>query len=71
MWSFQIRVAPPPGFRDDLALIGSKFDPVDTMEKEHNPEIVELKTSNNPPTQGLNLHNLQSSFGNLRASMMK
>ncbi len=44
----EVRVPPPPGFADDLALIGSKFDPVDPMEKEHNPEMVALKNSNNP-----------------------
>ena len=45
----EVRVPPPPGFpgsnteEQDLALIGSKFDPVDPMEKEHNPEIANMK----------------------------
>ena len=51
----EVRVKPPPGFIDDLALIGSKFDPVDKMERKNNPGIVELKSTGTPA--------LQSSFG--------
>ncbi|XP_023340559.1 cell wall protein DAN4 [Eurytemora carolleeae] len=43
-----IRVTPPPGFLDDLDLIGDKLDFVDHMEKQHNPEIFQLK---NPANQ--------------------
>lgn len=41
----EVRVRPPPGFADDLKLIGSKFDPADPMEKEHNPEIAAIKNA--------------------------
>ena len=54
----EVRVAPPPGFTDDLALIGSKFDPSDPMEKEHNPELANLKSTQEPS----NAPALQSSF---------
>ena len=57
----EIRVAPPPGFRDDLALIGSKFDPSDPMEKEHNPELAELKNTQEL-NAAANAPALQSSF---------
>ena len=42
-----MRVTPPPGFVDDLDLIGAKLDFVNHMEQKHNPEIFNLK---NPPT---------------------
>jgi len=42
-----VRVTPPPGFVDDLDLIGAKLDFVNHMEQKHNPEIFNLK---NPPT---------------------
>eukprot|EP00094_Tigriopus_californicus_P002283 TCALIF_02204-PA protein Name:"Protein of unknown function" AED:0.24 eAED:0.28 QI:0/0.5/0.2/0.8/1/1/5/0/1468 len=57
----EIRVRPPPGFTDDLALIGSKFDPVDSMEKQHNPGIVNLKSKDTPT--------LQPSFGQQPSSL--
>ena len=63
----EIRVKPPPGFKDDLALIGSKFDPSDKMEKHNNPGIVSLKSSqadNSPST----VNPLQSSFGSLNTA---
>jgi len=47
----EVRVPPPPGFVDDLALIGSKFDPTDPMEKEHNPEIAKMKKQAVPQQQ--------------------
>ncbi|QQP38646.1 Uncharacterized protein FKW44_019274, partial [Caligus rogercresseyi] len=53
----EIRVRPPPGFQDDLKLIGSKFDPVESMEKRNNPEISQMKKDEEPHRQ-----NLQSSI---------
>ena len=58
---------PPPGFEDDLKLIGSKFDPVDHMEKEHNPELANLKSNSNSNQNTGNSPNLQSSFGQLQS----
>ena len=49
-----VRVAPPPGFNDDLDLIGAKLDFMDNMEKDNNPGIVKLKTHSSP--------NIESSF---------
>ncbi len=43
---------PPPGFNDDLSLIGSKVDPIDQMEKKKQQQ----QAANTAP-------NLQSSFG--------
>ena len=63
----EIRVKPPPGFQDDLALIGSKFDPSDKMEKDNNPDIVSLKSSQSENTASA-LNPLQSSFGSLNTA---
>ena len=62
----EIRVKPPPGFQDDLALIGSKFDPSDKMEKHNNPGIVSLKSSQDSSPATVNP--LQSSFGSLNTA---
>lgn len=56
------------GFTDDLKLIGSKFDPSEPMEKEHNPEIHDMKKQTTPslqssqsnPTPGLPFNPLAS-----------
>jgi len=42
-----VRVTPPPGFLDDLDLIGAKLDFVDKMEEKHNPDIFNLKNTPN------------------------
>ena len=55
----EIRVKPPPGFTDDLSLIGSKFDPSHKMEQSNNPGIVELKSSQSTDSTPA----IQSSFG--------
>ncbi len=60
-----MRVPAPPGFSDDLALIGSKFDPVDPMEKEHNPEIAKMKNSNNQNQAQVATPNLNPFFNPL------
>ncbi|CAB4067485.1 unnamed protein product [Lepeophtheirus salmonis] len=57
----EVRVRPPPGFKDDLKLIGSKFDPVESMEKKNNPEISQLK-NDDEPTLKQPSHPLQSSI---------
>jgi len=61
----EIRVAPPQGFLEDLDLIGAKLDFVDHMEKQHNPEIVQLK--NSPPSIDSSFGQQQSNpgFGNI------
>ena len=63
----EIRVRPPPGFTDDLALIGSKFDPSDKMEKDNNPDIVSLKSSQTD-NKATAVNPLQSSFGQLNSA---
>jgi hypothetical protein len=45
----EVRLRPPPGFNEDLTLIGSKFDPIDSLEKK---KAAALNTA----------PNLQSSF---------
>ena len=62
----EIRVKPPPGFQDDLALIGSKFDLADKMEKDNNPGIVSLKSSQTDLAASVNP--VQSSFGSLNTA---
>jgi len=58
----EIRVAPPQGFLEDLDLIGAKLDFVDHMEKDNNPEIMQLK---NPPTIESSFGQSNPSFGNI------
>jgi len=58
----EIRVAPPQGFLEDLDLIGAKLDFVGHMEKNNNPEIIQLKNS---PTIESSFGQSIPSFGNI------
>merc|ERR550539_92855 len=60
----EIRVRPPPGFADDLSLIGSKFDTVDAMErkKQEERQKQQQQQQQQQQFQQNTAPNLQSSF---------